>query len=73
MSDESFRRNQGADPGLPRSDTGKRAGQYDCPPLAGDLGEPLQEPWHQVKFFYRRIICLWIDIEDKSVAPNVVA
>ena len=38
MSDESFPRNQGADPGLPGSDTGEPVG------LAGEGGEPLQEP-----------------------------
>ena len=38
MSDESFRRNQGADPGLPGSDTGEPVGP------AGEGGEPLQEP-----------------------------
>ena len=38
MSDESFLRNQGADPGLPGSDTGEPV----CP--AGEGGEPLQEP-----------------------------
>ena len=44
MSDGSFPRNQGADPGLPGSDTGEPVGQYDCPPPAGEGGEPLQEP-----------------------------
>ena len=38
MSDESFPRNQGADPGLPGSDTGEPVGP------AGEGGEPLQEP-----------------------------
>ena len=44
MFDESFPRNQGADPGLPGSDTGEPVGQYDCPAPAGEGGEPLQEP-----------------------------
>ena len=38
MSDESFPRNQGADPGLPGSDIGEPVGP------AGEGGEPLQEP-----------------------------
>ena len=53
MSDGSFPRNQGADPGLPGSDTGEPVGQYDCPAPAGEGGEPLQEPrtsGHQVKY-----------------------
>ena len=44
MSEESIRRNQGAGPGLPGSDTWEPAGQYDCLPLAKEGGEPLQEP-----------------------------
>ena len=53
MSDGSFLRNQGADPGLPGSDTGEPVGQYDYLPTAREGGEPLQEPQtsgHQVKY-----------------------
>ena len=44
MSDERFTRNQGADPGLPGSDTGEPVGQYNYLPTAREEGEPLQEP-----------------------------